>query len=192
MCIRDRPSFAGTPAYSAPEQAGGLTVDGRTDQYALATVFYELVAGEPLFHGETHQELLDKHQTYTPPKLADLVEGIPGNVDIALQQALSKDPNDRFTSCQEFAEALGCDQEKVFFRKLTEISDREKTNFYVCHGAEDSIFTRQIAKELEQFGYTSWYYQRDAIPGLSLLAQTDQAISHASICLILILSLIHI
>ena len=182
----DRPSFAGTPAYSAPEQAGGLTVDGRTDQYALATVFYELVAGEPLFHGETHQELLDKHQTYTPPKLADLVEDIPSNVDIALQQALSKDSNDRFTSCQEFAEALGCDQEKVFFRKLTEISDREKTNFYVCHGAEDSIFTRQIAKELEQFGYTSWYYQRDAIPGLSLLAQTDQAISHASICLILI------
>ena len=84
----DRPSFAGTPAYSAPEQANGLTVDGRTDQYALATVFYELVAGEPLFHGETQQELLDKHQTYTPPKLADSVEDIPENVDIALQLSL--------------------------------------------------------------------------------------------------------
>ena len=182
----DRPSFAGTPAYSAPEQANGLTVDGRTDQYALATVFYELVAGEPLFHGETQQELLDKHQTYTPPKLADSVEDIPENVDIALQRALAKDPNDRFASCQEFAEALGCDQEKVFFRKLAEVTDRERTNYFVCHASEDSIFTRQLAKHLEQFGYTSWYYQRDAIPGLSLLAQTDEAIRHSSICLIVI------
>ena len=182
----DRPNFAGTPAYSAPEQASGSTVDGRTDQYALATVFYELVAGKPLFHGETHLELLDKHLTYTPPKLADSVEDVSADVDVALHQALSKDPNDRFTSCQEFAEALGCDQEKVFFRKLTEISDRERTNFYICHGSEDSIFARQLAKQLEQVGYTSWYYQRDAIPGWSLLSQTDQAISHASICLILI------
>ena len=147
-------------------------------------MFYELVAGKPLFHGETHLELLDKHLTYTPPKLADSVEDVSADVDVALHQALSKDPNDRFTSCQEFAEALGCDQEKVFFRKLTEISDRERTNFYICHGSEDSIFARQLAKQLEQVGYTSWYYQRDAIPGLSLLSQTDQAISHASICLL--------
>ncbi len=181
-----RPDFAGTPAYAAPEQAAGRTVDGRSDQYSLACVFFELVSGEPLFYGESQLELLEKHISDTPRDLSELVSDIPAEVDAALQRALSKDPDDRFDSCQEFAEALGCDQEKVFFRKLTEVTDRERTNCYVCHSSEDSIFARQLASELQRFGYTSWYYQRDAIPGLSLLAQTDDAIGHSSVCLILI------
>ena len=181
-----RPLFAGTPAYSAPEQAGGKPVDGKTDQYALACVFFELLTGRQVFEGESHQEYLDKHLSDCPEEISRLVNGIPPEVDNALLRALAKDPEDRFDSCQEFAEALGCDQEKVFFRKLTETSDREKTNCFICHASEDSIFARQLAGKLSRFGYSSWYYQRDAIPGLSLLSQTDQAIKNSSICIILI------
>ncbi len=182
----DRPIFAGTPAYSSPEQASNQPVDGKTDQYALACVFFELVSGRTVFEAETHLEYLNKHIAYNPPRLSELVEGIPAEVEEAVVRALSKIPSDRFDSCQEFAEALGCDQEKVFFRKLTEITEREKSNFFICHAAEDSIFARRLANQLNKFGYTSWYYQRDAVPGLSLLAQTDQAITNSAVSLILI------
>ncbi len=182
----DRSSFAGTPAYSAPEQVSGLSVDGRTDQYTLACVFFELLTERKIFEGETFQEFLDKHLSDQPPKLSDLVPSVSSDVDAALLRALSKTPSARFDSCQEFAEALGCDQEKVFFRKLARVSDRERTNCFLCHSSEDSIFARQLANCLRDYGYSSWYYQRDAIPGLSLFAQTDDAIRYSSICIILI------
>jgi serine/threonine protein kinase len=182
----DRSSFAGTPAYSAPEQVGGQPVDGRTDQYTLACVFFELLTERKIFEGETFQEFLDKHLSDQPPKLSSLVSDISPDVDAALLRALSKDPASRFDSCQEFAEALGCDEEKVFFRKLARVSDRETTNCYVCHASEDSIFARQLATKLREYGYSSWYYQRDAIPGISLFSQTDDAIRHSAICIILI------
>ena len=122
----DRPSFAGTPAYSAPEQVASLPVDGKTDQYTLACVFFELLTCRKVFEGETFQEFLDKHLSDEPPKISTLIRGVPSEVDAAVSRALSKDPKSRFDSCQEFAEALGCDQAKVFFRKLAEVSDREK------------------------------------------------------------------
>lgn len=182
----DRSSFAGTPAYSAPEQVSGLPVDGRTDQYTLACVFFELLTDRKVFEGETFQEFLDKHLSDCPPKLSEWLPGVSPDVDAALLRALSKAPTARFDSCQEFAEALGCDEEKVFFRKLARVSDREKTNCFLCHSSEDSIFARQLASCLRDYGYSSWYYQRDAIPGLSLFSQTDDAIKHSSICIILI------
>lgn len=182
----DRPTFAGTPAYSAPEQVGGQPVDGKTDQYTLACVFFELIAGRRVFEGESFLEYLDKHLSDRAPKLSEFAEGIPADVDSALLRALSKDPTARFDSCQEFAEALGCDQAKVFFQRLSQVSDREKTNCFLCHVSEDSIFARHLANRLRDLGYSSWYYQRDAIPGLSLFAQTDDAIRHSSISIILI------
>ncbi|MEM7454851.1 MAG: protein kinase [Planctomycetota bacterium] len=178
--------FAGTPAYCSPEQAAGKSVDGRTDQYSLACVFFELLSGRHLFPAETNEEYLNKHLSETPPPLSSLVNGIPPEVDSALSRALAKDPAARFDSCQEFAEALGCDQEKVFFRKLSEATQRSETNFFICHASEDSIFARQLAGHLRDAGYSSWYYQRDAIPGLSLFNQTDEAIRRCSISVILI------
>ncbi len=182
----ERPDFAGTPAYCSPEQAAGKPIDGRTDQYALACVFFELLTGRKVFEAESNEEFIQKHLSETPPALAELVPELPLEVDTALQRAWSKDPGTRFDTCQEFAEALGCDQEKVFFRKLAEVAGREKTNFFICHGAEDSIFARHLAQHLREFGYGCWYYQRDAIPGLSLLSQTDDAIRHSSASIILI------
>jgi tRNA A-37 threonylcarbamoyl transferase component Bud32/tetratricopeptide (TPR) repeat protein len=96
----------GTPAYMSPEQATADTVDARSDQYALACVFYELVTGRQAFGGPTMQAMLTSMLTGPRPRLSAVVEGIPPEVDGATQRALSTDPNHRFDSISGFARAV--------------------------------------------------------------------------------------
>jgi serine/threonine protein kinase/tetratricopeptide (TPR) repeat protein len=100
--------FAGTPAYAAPEQAAGLPCDGRADQYALALIAYELLTGRRPFEGRDWRELLAKHTHEHPPEPQSFVSELPDSVCAGLMRALQKDPDFRFTTCTEFAVALGC------------------------------------------------------------------------------------
>lgn len=105
----DWSGFAGTPAYAAPEQAGGLPCDGRADQYALALIAYESLTGRRLFRGRDARQLLEMHRSQDPcPFLEELPEDVPTAVHRALRRAFEKDPSKRFTTCEEFALALGC------------------------------------------------------------------------------------
>jgi serine/threonine protein kinase len=104
----DWSGFAGTPAYASPEQAAGLAADGRSDQYALALIAYELLAGRRLFSATRVVELLEMHRSQVPPPIRSLVPHIPEAVEGAILQALRKDPDQRFLSCESFAVALGC------------------------------------------------------------------------------------
>jgi serine/threonine protein kinase len=101
-------SFAGTPAYASPEQAAGLPCDGRTDQYALALIAYEMLTGDRPFRHADWQQLLKMHREQEAPSPRRFVPDLPESVCTALQRALQKDPNRRFASCEEFAVALGC------------------------------------------------------------------------------------
>ena len=101
-------TFCGTPAYASPEQASAMPCDGRTDQYALALITFEMLAGIRPFDSDDWVTLLDKHANEPPPRARTLLPEMPDSVDSALNKALSKDPNNRFGSCTEFATALGC------------------------------------------------------------------------------------
>jgi serine/threonine-protein kinase len=97
----------GTPAYMSPEQAyGSEEVDARADVYALGCVVYEMVAGRAPFEGDTPQALLAKHAGDTVPSLRASDPAIPLFVERAVERSLAKDPNDRFQSAGEFAQAL--------------------------------------------------------------------------------------
>ncbi|HPF61835.1 MAG: protein kinase [Gemmatimonadetes bacterium] len=96
----------GTPAYMSPEQATADTVDARSDQYALACVFYEMVTGKQAFSGPTMQAMLTSMLTGPRPKLSSVVADVPPGVDGATQRALATDPNARFASITEFADAV--------------------------------------------------------------------------------------
>jgi serine/threonine protein kinase/tetratricopeptide (TPR) repeat protein len=100
--------FAGTPAYAAPEQAAEQPSDGRTDQYALALIVFELLAGRRPFQSESWLDLLEQHYSAPPPQPRSLVPELPQTVDEAILKALAKDPNDRFSTCTELAVAMGC------------------------------------------------------------------------------------
>src|SRR5512141_1608906 len=89
----------GTPAYVSPEQAAGeLDIDGRSDQYSLGCVLYEMLSGERPFTGPTAQAVLQKRFTEPVPVLSKVMKGVPEEVDAALTKSLAKDPAGRFTT----------------------------------------------------------------------------------------------
>ena len=97
----------GTPAYMSPEQAGGeREVDARADQYSLACVLYELLAGQPPFTGPDLVAVLSRQVLDPVPPLTTLRPGVPGSVRRAIERALSKVPADRFGTVLEFLAAL--------------------------------------------------------------------------------------
>jgi serine/threonine protein kinase len=101
-------SFAGTPAYAAPEQAASQPCDGRTDQYALACIAFELLTGHRVFEANEPAQLLAMHLNEPPPSPKTWVPSLPDPVAAAVVKALAKSPQERFLNCQSFAVALGC------------------------------------------------------------------------------------
>ncbi len=97
----------GTPAYVSPEQAAGETrIDGRSDQYSLACVLFEMLSGRKPFTGPTAQSVISKRFTDPVPSLRSIVELTTDEVENALARALSRDATDRFGTTVEFARAL--------------------------------------------------------------------------------------
>jgi len=99
-------TFLGTPDYAAPEQASGRPVDGRADQYALACVAYELLSGSVPFKRDEPILVLWAHVSDPPPRLTAVRPDLPGAVDEVLARALEKQPERRYDSCGDFADAL--------------------------------------------------------------------------------------
>ena len=96
-----------TPAYMSPEQApGGANLDGRSDQYSLACVIYEMLAGEPPHTGATAQAVLARQQCETPRSIRVLRPSVPATLEQVVLKALAKAPADRFASMAEFARQL--------------------------------------------------------------------------------------
>src|SRR3989440_609228 len=92
----------------SPEQAaGGEGLDGRSDQYSLACVLYEMLAGHAPFLGGTAHEILARHTMDPVPSLRTARATVPGAVEQALARALAKSPADRYATALQFAEALG-------------------------------------------------------------------------------------
>jgi eukaryotic-like serine/threonine-protein kinase len=96
----------GTPLYMSPEQGTGSDIDGRSDQYSLACVVYEMLVGEPPFTGPNVQSIIARHSmaTVSPPSIVRA--SIPETMERALLRALDKVPADRFPTVIMFAEAL--------------------------------------------------------------------------------------
>jgi len=100
-------TIIGTPAYMSPEQSAGVSeIDGRSDEYSLACVVYEMLVGEPPFTGPTAQAIIARHSLdmVSPPSIVR--ETIPDAVEEAILRALSKVPADRYATTALFAEAL--------------------------------------------------------------------------------------
>lgn len=97
---------AGTPAFMAPEQAGGLGgFDARADVYSVGAVVYALLSGRPPFTGSTLTAVLARSESLEPDLLAAKLDG-PAELDDVLLRALSHDPVGRPASARELALAL--------------------------------------------------------------------------------------
>lgn len=96
----------GTLRYMSPEQAMGRELDARADVYSLGIVVYEMLAGETPFSGTTPYATLHSLIYETPPPLSQRHLKIPPGVERAVFRALAKDPNKRFDTAGEFAQAV--------------------------------------------------------------------------------------
>jgi len=101
----------GTPRYMSPEQAcGEEQFDHRSDMFSLAAVLYQTLAGAGPFDSDSNAEVLEKLLNWNPPPPSRFNRTVPENVDWAIMTALSKDPDKRFDSMQEFRDAM-CEEE---------------------------------------------------------------------------------
>ena len=102
----ERFDTSGTRPYMAPEQWLGRKQDGRTDEYALACLLYELLSGDPPFTSVFETGDPEIMMVAVERRAPDPVPGLPAAANAALLRALAKNPDARFPSCAAFVEAL--------------------------------------------------------------------------------------
>jgi len=97
----------GTPAYVSPEQAAGeVDLDGRSDQYSLACMVYEMLTGERPFSGATPQAVMAKRFTETPKSVRSLRSSVPESVEKAVTKAMATEATGRYSTAAQFGQAL--------------------------------------------------------------------------------------
>ena len=96
----------GTPAFMAPEQARGDTVDHRADLFSLGCVLYWLAANELPFKGVDLMSTLLALATHEPPPVSALSADVPKGVSDLIMRLLRKNPDERLGSGQEIADLI--------------------------------------------------------------------------------------
>ncbi len=96
----------GTPHYMSPEHYRGSEISGGADQYSLGVVAFQCLGGRVPFDAATAYELLNKHVAEVPPPLAELRPDLSPEVYAAIDRALAKRAEDRFSSVTDFVNAL--------------------------------------------------------------------------------------
>lgn len=97
----------GSARYMSPEQVSGKEVDARSGLYSAACVIYEMIAGRSPFDAESNVDLAAKHLSDTPepPSKFTPLE-VPAGLDAVILKGLAKNPDERYQSAAEFAQAL--------------------------------------------------------------------------------------
>ena len=99
-------AVVGTAFYISPEQVRGEPPSPQSDIYALGASLFEMLAGRPPFMGDSAMSVMLKHINEAPPDLRHIAPDAPIGLVQVVEQALAKDPSQRFASAGVMAEAL--------------------------------------------------------------------------------------
>ncbi len=96
----------GKLAYMSPEQVSGMSVDHRTDIFALGVIMYEMLTGKGLFSGENEMSVLNAINSGVIPPLAEARDDLPAGLADVVHKALQRDLNERYQTTQELSDKL--------------------------------------------------------------------------------------
>ncbi len=98
--------IVGSPEYLSPEQAEAGVTDARSDQYSLAVMTYEMLAGRLPFEGPDPQDFIRQHVEATPVWLLQVEPSLPLEVSKVVDRGLMKEPGARYSSAEAFGQAF--------------------------------------------------------------------------------------
>ena len=98
--------FFGTPNYMSPEQVIGAEVDGRSDQFSLGVILYQLLTGEKPFVGDSVTAISYQVVNVDPPPPSKLNPALRPSFDRIMRRVVAKSASDRYARCQDLAADL--------------------------------------------------------------------------------------
>jgi eukaryotic-like serine/threonine-protein kinase len=160
----------GTPEYMSPEQGKGQKIDQRSDVYALGIVFYELVTGRKPFMADTPLAVVIKQVTEPLPRPRKYVPDLPELVERIIFKALAKNPDDRYQSMGEFADAM---EKLSFYQKTIELETQgRKPEIKQVETGPKKTEKQNIplfSPNLPQHQSTYWLKRAPALSGLFVM-----------------------
>jgi len=160
----------GTPDYMAPEQVNGRRGDVRTDIYALGSMLFEMLTGEPPFVGGTAQTLLRAKSSEDPRSPRQLVPDLdPKLTDIVLH-AIERSPRDRYARAADFLADLS-DPSRTTPRDRAEILGRRAAWL-----GRETRFSLALAVAIASLAALVWLTQRRASLKPPTLPTTEQRV----------------
>ena len=96
----------GTPSFMSPEQLAGKKIDGRSDLFSLGVTLYQMLCGKLPFEGESMAQLMYKISNEAPADIRSINPAVPPSLVAFLERALTKNPDERVQTGEEFAAGL--------------------------------------------------------------------------------------
>lgn len=106
LTVESAAQVVGTPAYMAPEQARGQSVSETADIYAIGAMLYEMLTGRPPFQAATPWDVVTQILTHDPPRLRELNNALPRDLETICERCLQKSPENRYQSAEALKDDL--------------------------------------------------------------------------------------
>lgn len=176
-------ALLGTPRYMSPEQASATRrqVDRRTDIYSLGATLYELLAGRPVFSGDTAHQVIQQILSTEPTPLRRIRPALTRDIETVVMKCLAKDPAQRYGSARELAEDLRACLERrpIRARRANSVERIGRWMRQRQQGVRASVcaVAATLLAGLAWWGASSWY--RTAHASSLLLATAQPPLSVA-------------